>query len=109
DTVAVSGRIAPDAGLTRLELTGHAAGLSVAEVAVPGLGFSLAVEAPGGDPLAATSLPFAFRAEADALELGERTLSGGAASPLVATANGTLDLETMRADANAGLTVAGGR
>ncbi len=109
DSIDVSGRIAPEGGVTRLDLIGNAAGLAFGDVAVPALGFSLAVEAPGDDPLAATGLPFALRAEADALRLGDRTIPGGEDSPIVASAHGTLDLDTMRAETTAEATIAGGR
>ncbi len=105
----VSGRIAPRDGVTRLDLIGRAADLSVNGVATPAVGFSLAVEAEGDNPLADRTLPFAFRAEADSLEVGGRTIPGGAASPLVLSAQGTFDLDAMSAETTAALDVAGGR
>ncbi len=76
---------------------------------MPALGLSAAVEADGQDPLADTSLPFAFRAEADALDIAGAHIPGGEATPLVLTGQGTLDLATMSADATADLTIAGGK
>ncbi|HET7716731.1 MAG TPA: translocation/assembly module TamB domain-containing protein [Bauldia sp.] len=105
----VSGRIAPAGGVTRLDLIGRTTGLSLDGVSAPAIGFSLAVEADGKNPLADRILPFAFRAEADAVDVAGRTIPGGAATPLVATANGELDLDTMHAEATAALDIAGGR
>lgn len=109
DSVDLSGRIAPTGGVTRLDLIGRAAELSVNGVATPAVGFSLAVEAEGDDPLADRTLPFAFRAEADSVEIAGRTVPGGAATPLVASAQGTFDLDAMSAETTAALDVAGGK
>jgi len=109
ETVDLSGRIAPAGGVTRLDLIGRAVELSVNGVATPAVGFSLAVEAEGDDPLADRTLPFAFRAEADSLDVAGRTIPGGAATPLVLSAQGTLDLDAMSAETTAELDVSGGR
>ena len=109
DSVDLSGRIAPSGGVTRLDLIGRAAELSVNGVATPAIGFSLAVEAEGDDPLADRTLPFAFRAEADSVEIAGRTVPGGAATPLVLSAQGTFDLDAMSAETTAALDVSGGK
>ena len=83
DSVDLSGRVAPSGGVTRLDLVGRAAGLAVDGISAPAIGLSLAVEAEGDDPLADRTLPFAFRAEADAIDVAGRTIPGGEATPLV--------------------------
>mgnify|MGYP000665994065 CR=1 FL=1 len=109
DSVDLSGRVAPADGMTRLDLIGRVAGLSTAGVSVPAIGLSLAVEADGSDPLADTTLPFAFRAEADSIDLGGRVIPGGDDTPLVASAQGTIDLAARSAETTAEVTFAGGR
>lgn len=109
DSVDLSGRVAPNGGVTRLDLIGRAAGLSVDGVATPAIGFSLAVEADTDDPLADRALDFAFRAEADAIEVAGRTVPGGPAAPLVLSGQGSFDLDAMRAETTATLDIAGGR
>ncbi len=109
DSVDLSGRVAPSGGVTRLDLIGRAAGLAVDGISAPAIGLSLAVEAEGDDPLADRTLPFAFRAEADSVDIAGRTIPGGEATPLVLTANGTLDLDAMSAETTAELNVAGGK
>ena len=109
ESVDLSGRIAPSGGVTRLDLVGRAAGLSVDGISAPAIGLSLAIEAEGDNPLADRTLPFAFRAEADSIDVAGRTIPGGEATPLVLTAQGTLDLDAMSAATTASLDIAGGK
>ncbi len=91
----------------RLDLVGHVAGLSVAGATIPGTGLSLALESGGPDPLAERRFPFALRIEADALRTDAATLAASETQPLLLTADGTLDLATLAAEADATLTAAG--
>jgi translocation and assembly module TamB len=108
--LALNGTVAPsaDKSALRLQLAGTVAGLAVGDTTVPGIGLSLAVEAQGDDPLASTTLPYALRVEADAVETPSGRIVASAAAPIVLSADGTYDVASARADTKADLAIAGG-
>ncbi|HVY21397.1 MAG TPA: translocation/assembly module TamB domain-containing protein [Bauldia sp.] len=108
ESLTLAGKIAPASDRVRMELTGQAAGLATGGVSIPGLGLSLAVEAPRANPLAADKLPFAFRAEADAIETPSGRIASAGGVPVVLTADGSYDTGARTAATNAKLTIAGG-
>jgi translocation and assembly module TamB len=107
DSLSLSGKIAPGNGRVRLELTGRASGFATGTVKIPGLGLSLAIEAPQANPLSAQQLPFAVRAEADAIETpaGRIEVAG---SPIVLTADGSLDTSAGTIETTAKLALTNG-
>ncbi len=109
DTVSFTGTVAPSGDAVRLDLVGRVGGLVSSGVRVPNLGLSLAVEtAAGGDPLAGGRLPFALRAEADAIQTPTGRIESSGGAPLVLTADGTWDTTTAMAETTARLSAGGG-
>ena len=107
ESLSLSGKAA-SGNVVRLELVGRIAGLKTAQASVPGIGLSLAVEAPQGDPLAGGTLPFGLRVEADAIETATGRLASTKDAPLVLTANGAFDTATGVIKTQARLAAAGG-
>lgn len=108
DSADLSGTVAPSGNTIRLDLVGRVAGLDVADTRIPGLGISLAVETAAGNPLGGGKLPFALRAEADAIEGPAGRVEAIAGAPIILTADGTFDTATARADTTANLAISGG-
>ena len=108
ESLSLSGKASSSGNAVRLDLIGHVAGLKTTQASVPGIGLSLAVEAPQGDPLAGGKLPFGLRVEADAIETPSGRLASSTNAPLLLTADGTYDTATGSAETRAKLNVAGG-
>jgi len=109
DNLSLNGRIAPSKDATRLDLTGRVGRLVAGEVAVPGIGMSLAVEADAGNPLADDTLPFALRVEADAVNLPDGRIAATDTRPLLVTADGTYTVSAGSAEGTIDLSAIGGR
>ena len=109
DSLSLNGRIAPGKDATRLDVTGHVGGLAAGDVAVPGMGLSLAVEADPKNPLADDTLPFALRVEADAVNLPDGRIEATDARPLLVTADGTYTVSVGSAEGTIDLSAIGGR
>ncbi|MEJ0011557.1 MAG: translocation/assembly module TamB domain-containing protein [Bauldia sp.] len=108
ENLALTGKVAPSGDRVRMELAGRATGLATGAVTIPGLGLSLAVEAPKANPLAAGQLPFAARVEADAVQTATGRIESVGGSPVILDADGTFDTATSVATTNAKLGIAGG-
>jgi translocation and assembly module TamB len=108
ESLTLAGKVAPSSDRVRMELTGQAAGLTTSGVTIPGLGLSLAVEAPQANPLAAAQLPFALRAEADAVQTASGRIESAGGAPVILTADGSFDPAARTAQTNAKLGIAGG-
>jgi translocation and assembly module TamB len=108
ETLSLAGKVAPSGNSVRMELTGRATGLNTGVVTIPGVGISLAIEAPRENPLAAGQLPFAARAEADAVQTATGRIESVGGAPVVLTADGTIDTTKSTATTNAKLSIAGG-
>ena len=106
--LTLTGKGMPSGNVVRLELVGRIAGLRTTQASVPGIGLSLAVEAPQGDPRAGGTLPFGLRVEADAIETAMGRLVSAKDAPLLLTANGTFDTATGIVKTQARLAAAGG-
>ncbi len=90
--LTLKGHVAPKEDRLRLDLTGRITRFALGTASVPGIGLSLAAEAPKRG-LAAAKIPFAFRAEADGITTPGGTIASSASAPLVATVGGTYDAE----------------
>ena len=108
DSLSLSGKAASTGNAVRLDLVGHLAGVKTTQASVPGIGLSLAVETPEGDPLAGGKLPFGLRIEADAIETPTGGLASAKDAPLLLTADGTFDTTTGIVETQAQLAAAGG-
>ncbi len=108
ENLAMTGKVAPSGDRIRMELIGRATGLATGAVTIPGLGLSLAVEAPKANPLAAGELPFAARIEADAVQTATGRIESVGGSPVILDAEGTFETATSIAKTNAKLGIAGG-
>lgn len=80
--------IAPNGTTSRLDVTGHARGLTANTTTVPRLGLSIAAEAVGRRFLDPGPLPFAARLEADQIITPLGTLAADAKAPLIARVEG---------------------
>ena len=109
DRVSLSGTVAPSGDIIRLDLTGNIAGLTLGEFSVPATGLSLAVESNASDPLSGGQLPFALRLETDTIRTPSGQIGGSSAEQILATAQGTIDTETLSARTRADIRAAGGR
>ncbi len=108
ESLSLSGKASSSGNTVRLDVVGHVAGLKTTQASVPGIGLSLAVEAPQGDRLAGGTLPFGLRVEADAIETATGRLVSAKDAPLLLTADGTFDTATGIAKTQARLAAAGG-
>jgi translocation and assembly module TamB len=108
ENLTLTGKVAPSADRIRMELTGRATGLATASVTIPGLGVSLAVEAPKANPLAAGQLPFAARIEADSVQTATGRVESAGGAPIIVDADGAFDTGTFTATTNAKLSIGGG-
>ena len=108
ESLSLSGKAASSGNAVRLDVVGHVVGLKTTQASVPGIGLSLAVEAPQGVPLAGGSLRFGMRVEADAIETATGHLASTKDAPLLLTADGTFDTATGIAKTQARLAGAGG-
>ncbi|WP_421726251.1 translocation/assembly module TamB domain-containing protein [Bauldia sp.] len=109
DGLTASGRVAASGEGRRLDLVAQVAGLATADMSVPGIGLSLAVETETGGLLNADTLPFAIRIEADAVDLPGGRLTATDTAPLLATADGTFDPATASASLDIDASAAGGQ
>lgn len=100
-STTLAGTVARSGDVTRLDIRGNVAGLSVGDTRIPALGLSGAMEAEGEDPLAAGNVPFALRLEADSIARGDLRIDAAAGRPIVVTADGTLHQDAMSADVSA--------
>ncbi len=107
-SLSLTGKGAPSGDTVRLDLVGHVAGMRMADISIPGVGLSFAVEAQRDDPLSDGTLPFGLRVEADAVDTPTGRLVSRADAPLLLTADGTFDRTTGTAETQARLAVAGG-
>jgi translocation and assembly module TamB len=108
ENLALTGKVAPSGDRIRMELTGRAAGLVAGTMTIPGLGVSLAVEAPHVNPLAGGKLPFAARIEADAVQTATGRIESVGGAPVILTADGNFDTATHAAETTAKLGIGGG-
>ncbi len=101
--LSLNGKVVPSGENVRLDLVGRITALEVAGVAVPAAGLSFAIETASTNPLEATRLPFAFRAEADAIRTENGEVAALTGTPILFSADGAIETETRSAPLTATL------